>query len=219
MKGIGCTSFLRSEGSLDIMDRRFILGISGNIGAGKTTVVEILARHLGWEFYKEPAEENPYLKPYYEDPSRWGLHSQVYFLTSRFEEERRLSSLDKSYILDRTIYEDGEVFARMALKGDEYKTYLKLYRLAINYLPGPDLIIYLKAPIDVLIDRIKKRGREGESRISYQYLSTLDSLYENWIRTFKRAPIVIYNIERDINERAEFIRLLNFIEERLKNKL
>ncbi|HPC77862.1 MAG TPA: deoxynucleoside kinase, partial [bacterium] len=113
----------------------------------------------------------------------------------------------------------GEVFARMALKGDEYKTYLKLYRLAINYLPGPDLIIYLKAPIDVLIDRIKKRGREGESRISYQYLSTLDSLYENWIRTFKRVPVVIYNIERDINERAEFIRLLNFIEERLKNKL
>ncbi|HON73082.1 MAG TPA: deoxynucleoside kinase, partial [bacterium] len=139
--------------------------------------------------------------------------------TSRFEEERRLSNLNKSYILDRTIYEDGEIFARIALKGDEYKTYLKLYRLAINYLPGPDLIIHLKAPIDVLIDRIKKRGREEESRISYQYLSTLDSLYENWIRTFKRVPIVIYNIERDINERAEFIRLLNFIEERLKNKL
>lgn len=199
------------------MSKRVILGISGNIGVGKTTVVEMLAKYLKWDFYREPAGENPYLRLYYEDPTRWGLHSQVYFLTRRFEEEKRLSKLNRPYLLDRTIYEDGEIFAKIALKDDEYKTYLKLYRLAISYLPSPNLIIYLRAPIEVLVDRIKKRARDEEKLISYQYLSRLNSLYEDWLRTFKKVPIVIYNIEKDINEKEETARLIRFIEENLKS--
>lgn len=201
------------------MNKRIILGISGNIGVGKTTVVEILAKYLNWEFYKEPAGENPYLKLYYEDPSRWGLHSQIYFLVNRFEEESRLSRLNRSYLLDRTIYEDGEIFARIALKGDEYRTYLKIYKLAINYLPAPDLILYLKAPIETLMERIKLRGREEEKLITYHYLLQLNSLYEKWVASFKRVPIVTYSIERDINDNVELDRLLSFIEEILRSRL
>lgn len=199
------------------MGKRLILGISGNIGVGKTTLVEMLAKYLKWEFYREPVEENPYLRLYYEDPIKWGLHSQVYFLTRRFEEEKRLSRLGTSYLLDRTIYEDGEIFAKIALRGDEYKTYLKLYRLAIAYLPSPDLIIYLKAPIEVLVERIKRRARDEDRLISYQYLSRLNSLYEDWLRTFKMVPVVIYNIEGDVDEKVEVARLLNFIGENLKS--
>ncbi|MGC8972094.1 MAG: deoxynucleoside kinase [bacterium] len=183
------------------MDKRIILGISGNIGVGKTTIVEYLARYWDWAFYKEPVEENPYLKLYYREPKRWGLHSQLYFLSNRFEEELRLSRLGKSYILDRTIYEDGEVFARIALEKEEYKTYLKLYRLALKYLPKPDLVVYLKAPIDVLIERIRKRKREEEELISYDYIERLNNAYEEWLKGFKKAPVLIYNAEEDMVEK------------------
>jgi deoxyadenosine/deoxycytidine kinase len=197
------------------MDRRIILGISGNIGVGKTTLVESLARHFDWEFYREPAEENPYLELYYREPERWGLHSQLYFLTNRFEEELRLSKLQRSYILDRTIYEDGEVFVRIALMEEEYKTYLKLYRLALKYLPKPDIIIYLKAPVDVLLKRIKKRKRQEEDLISYGYLERLNEAYEEWLKKFKKVPVLVYNAEEDVIERLE--EFIGFVESCLKS--
>lgn len=197
------------------MSNRIILGISGNIGVGKTTLVERLAEHLDWDFYKEPAEENPYLKLYYEEPERWGLHSQIYFLTNRFEEELRLSNLGKSYILDRTIYEDGEVFAKIALKGKEYKTYLKLYRLAVRYLPKPNLIIYLRAPVDILIERIKKRKRKEEGLISYEYIERLNRAYEEWLKEFKCVKVVVYDAKEDIIENIE--SLISLIEREIKS--
>jgi len=197
------------------MSKRIILGISGNIGVGKTTIVECLARYWNWAFYKEPAEENPYLKLYYAEPERWGLHSQLYFLSNRFEEELRLSRLGKSYILDRTIYEDGEVFARIALGEEEYKTYLKLYKLALRYLPKPDLIVYLKAPISVLIERIRKREREEEELISYDYIERLDKAYGEWLKGFKRVPILLYDAEEDMVERMQ--DLISFIEGYIKS--
>lgn len=197
------------------MSKRIILGISGNIGVGKTTIVECLARYWNWAFYKEPAEENPYLKLYYTEPERWGLHSQLYFLSNRFEEELRLSRLGKSYILDRTIYEDGEVFARIALGEEEYKTYLKLYKLALRYLPKPDLIVYLKAPISVLIERIRKRERKEEELISYDYIERLDKAYEEWLKGFKRVPILLYDAEEDMIERMQ--DLISFIEGYIKS--
>lgn len=197
------------------MSDRIILGISGNIGVGKTTLVERLAEHLGWDFYKEPAEKNPYLKLYYEEPERWGLHSQIYFLTNRFEEELRLSNLGRSYILDRTIYEDGEVFAKIALKEKEYKTYLKLYRLAVRYLPKPNLIIYLRAPIDILIERIKKRNRKEERLISYEYIERLNRAYEEWLKEFRCVRVVVYDAKEDIIENIE--SLISLIEREIKS--
>ncbi len=197
------------------MSNRIILGISGNIGVGKTTLVERLAEHFGWDFYKEPAEENPYLKLYYEEPERWGLHSQIYFLTNRFEEELRLSNLGRSYILDRTIYEDGEVFAKIALREREYNTYLKLYRLAVRYLPKPNLIIYLRAPIDILIERIKKRKRKEENLISYEYIERLNRAYEEWLKEFKYVKVVVYDAKEDIIENIE--SLISLIEREIKS--
>lgn len=197
------------------MKNRVILGISGNIGVGKTTLVEYLAKHWGWYFYKEPAEENPYLKLYYKEPERWGLHSQIYFLTNRFEEELRLSNLGSSYILDRTIYEDGEVFAKIALKEKEYKTYLKLYRLAVRYLPKPDLIIYLRAPVDILIKRIKKRKRKEEGLISYEYIEKLNMAYEEWLKGFKGSRLIVYDAKEDIIENIE--SLMSLIEREIKS--
>lgn len=197
------------------MNDRIILGISGNIGVGKTTLVEYLARHWGWDFYKEPAGENPYLSLYYREPERWGLHSQIYFLTNRFEEESRLSRLGRSYILDRTIYEDGEIFAKIALKEREYKTYLKLYRLAVRYLPKPNLIIYLRAPIDVLIERIKRRRRKEEVLISYEYLERLNTAYEEWLKRFKLCRIAVYPAKEDIVENID--ALVDFIEREIKS--
>ncbi len=197
------------------MSNRIILGISGNIGVGKTTLVERLAEHFGWDFYKEPAEENPYLKLYYEEPERWGLHSQIYFLTNRFEEELRLSNLGRSYILDRTIYEDGEVFAKIALREREYNTYLKLYRLAVRYLPKPNLIIYLRAPIDILIERIKKRKRKEENLISYEYIERLNRAYEEWLKEFKYVKMVAYDVKEDIIENIE--SLISLIEREIKS--
>lgn len=197
------------------MKNRVILGISGNIGVGKTTLVEYLAKHWGWHFYREPAEENPYLKLYYKEPERWGLHSQIYFLTNRFEEELRLSNLGSSYILDRTIYEDGEVFAKIALKEKEYKTYLKLYRLAVRYLPKPDLIIYLRAPVDILIKRIKKRKRKEEGLISYEYIEKLNMAYEEWLKGFKGSRLIVYDAKEDIIENIE--SLMSLIEREIKS--
>ncbi|MCX7795279.1 MAG: deoxynucleoside kinase [bacterium] len=197
------------------MNGRIILGISGNIGVGKTTLVERLAKYWGWDFYKEPAGENPYLKLYYEEPERWGLHSQIYFLANRFEEELRLSNLGKSYILDRTIYEDGEVFAKIALREKEYKTYLKLYKLAIRYLPKPNLIIYLRAPVDVLMKRIKKRKRKEEGLISYEYIEKLNEAYEEWLKGFKKTKVVVYDAKEDIIENIEL--LISLIEREMKS--
>ncbi|MGC8717603.1 MAG: deoxynucleoside kinase [bacterium] len=196
-------------------DKRIILGLAGNIGVGKTSVLERLSIRWGWDLYKEPASENPYLKLYYREPERWGLHSQIYFLVNRFEEELKLSSLSKSYILDRTIYEDGEIFARVALGDEEYKTYYKFYRLAQRYLCKPDLIVYLKAPVDILISRIRKRKRLEENSISIEYLAKLNELYEDWAKSFKKALLVTYDATEDIIDNFE--KLANFIEEYLKD--
>lgn len=196
-------------------DKKIILGIAGNIGVGKTSVLERLSIRWGWALYKEPASENPYLKLYYREPERWGLHSQIYFLVNRFEEELRLSSLSKSYILDRTIYEDGEIFARIALGEEEYKTYYKFYRLAQRYLCKPDLIVYLKAPVDILISRIQKRKRIEESSISLEYLAKLNQFYEDWAKNFKETLLVTYDASEDIIDNFE--KLANFIEGYLKD--
>ena len=195
-------------------DKRIILGIAGNIGVGKTSILERLSNRWGLALYKEPALENPYLKLYYREPERWGLHSQIYFLVNRFEEELRLSSLCKSYILDRTIYEDGEIFARIALGEEEYKTYYKFYTLAQKYLCKPDLIVYLKAPVDILMSRIQKRGRMEESDISLEYLAKLNNLYEEWAKNFKAVPLVIYDASEDMIDNFE--RLADFIEKNVK---
>ncbi|MBD3166093.1 AAA family ATPase [bacterium] len=169
--------------------------IAGNIGVGKTTVTRLAAEQLGWKAYFEPVIDNPYLDDFYADMRRWSFHLQVYFLSKRFESQREISQSNRSCIQDRSIYEDVEIFARtLNLQGfmspRDYENYRALFNTMISYLRAPDLILYLHADVDVLIDRIQSRGRLSEKGISREYLAELNRAYEGWAeRATKIAPV------------------------------
>ena len=176
------------------MSKHFIL-VSGNIGAGKTTLTDRLAERLGWDAAYETVERNPFLADFYGDMKKWSFHLQVYFLGDRAEQHRRLAELPKSAIIDRSIYEDSHIFAR-ALRASEqmteaeFDTYRRVYRLVLGGLPKPDLLLYLEASVPVLLDRIQTRGREMESSISADYLSLLNGFYADWIASFDLCPVL-----------------------------
>jgi len=174
--------------------KKFIT-ISGNIGAGKSSLVQMLSQRLGWEPFFEPVSNNPYLADFYEDMSAWGFHSQVFFLSHRLQVYRKLADCASSVILDRSLYEDAEIFARnLHINGimnqRDFDTYDALYRSLISFLPTPDLMIYLRASISTLVGRIKKRGRDYEQTIKRDYLSQLNQAYEAWISDFSLCPVL-----------------------------
>ena len=176
------------------MTKRLIL-VAGNIGAGKTSITEKLGEKLGWEKGYESVADNPYLPDFYADMAAWSFHLQVFFLGHRAEQHIKAYNAAGSVILDRSIYEDYHIFTRalhqMSNMGDrDYAAYQRVYRLVVGGLPAPDLLIYLKAPVKVLIDRIQKRGREMESGVSADYLSLLESFYEDWMRHFDLCPVL-----------------------------
>ncbi len=174
--------------------------IAGNIGAGKSTLVERLCRELGWKPYFEPVSENPYLEDFYADMSRWGFHSQLFFLADRMRMHRELQEQGGSVVQDRSIYEDSEIFARnLFLQGNitdrDYETYRRIYNAATDLLQPPDLLVYLQASIPSLKERITGRGRDFESAIPDTYLKQLNSLYDEWTETYKLSPKLILNID------------------------
>ena len=176
---------------------KFIV-IAGNIGAGKTTLVKILSERLGFTPFYEPHEENPYLADFYEDMESWSFHSQVYFLTRRLKIHKELLLAQGSVVQDRSVYEDAEIFARnLYLQGDlstrDYTVYQDLYHILASLLPPPNLMVYLRASVDTLMQRIAKRGREYEAGISREYLTRLNQLYEDWMGTFAQCPVLIIN--------------------------
>ncbi len=176
---------------------KFIV-IAGNIGAGKTTLVEILSNRLGFSPFYEPHEENPYLADFYEDMESWSFHSQVYFLTRRLKIHKELLLAEGSVVQDRSVYEDAEIFARnLYLQGDfstrDYSVYQDLYHILASLLPPPNLMVYLRASVDTLMQRIAKRGREYEAGISRDYLARLNDLYEDWMNAFDQCPVLIIN--------------------------
>ena len=169
--------------------------LAGNIGAGKSTLVGLLADKLGFVPYYEPVAENPFLEDFYIDMKRWAFHSQVFFLTSRAKGHRELAHDPRSVVQDRSLYEDAEVFARNlweqgAMTAQEWATYGELYRTLASILPPPDLVIYLKASVPTLRKRIAKRGRDFELGIPDSYLLGLNRFYEEWIGSFTLAPIL-----------------------------
>ena len=169
--------------------------LAGNIGAGKSTLVQLLARDLDFTPYFEPVAENPFLKDFYTDMSRWAFHSQVFFLTSRAKAHRELIADQRSVVQDRSLYEDAEVFARNlyvqgALKDEEWATYRELYQTLASILPSPDLVIYIRASVKTLKSRIAKRARDFEANIPDSYLEGLNRLYEEWIQSFTLAPVL-----------------------------
>ncbi len=174
--------------------KKFV-AVAGNIGVGKSTLVEMLCKKLGWEPFYEPVAENPYLADFYEDMPAWSFHSQIFFLSHRLRSHHDLAKHPTSVIQDRSVYEDAEVFAQnLAQKGHiqarDYKTYRELYETVIGFLPPPDLVIYLRASVSTLLSRIASRGRDYESEISPNYLAGLNTLYESWIANFTLCPVL-----------------------------
>lgn len=185
------------------------IAISGNIGSGKTSLVEKLSRHYGWLALYESVDQNPYLKDFYEDMSRWAFHLQIYFLNSRFNQVRQIRESDKTVIQDRTIYEDATIFAANLHKSGhindrDYQSYLDIFHSMIDFVKPPDLLIYLKADIPKLVQQIQKRNRDFEFNIKLEYLRTLNEHYESWIKSYDKGKLMIVDVNRmDFVENVE----------------
>jgi deoxyadenosine/deoxycytidine kinase len=175
--------------------------LAGNIGAGKSTLVSMMCEKLGWEPYYEPVAENPYLQDFYKDMRAWAFHSQVFFLTYRAQAHRALMDLPRAVVQDRSFYEDAEVFAHAlhrqgAMSDRDWDTYRGLYRTLTTLLTPPDLVVYLRASVPTLRGRIALRGRDFESRITDEYLGSLNLLYEEWIAGFTLSPVLVVPSDR-----------------------
>lgn len=171
------------------------IAVAGNIGVGKSTLVKLLSENLGWTPFFEPVTENPYLADFYEDMQAWGFHSQIYFLMRRLRIHRKLMDMKGSVIQDRSVYEDAEIFAhnlflQRAINQRDYATYQELYQVLVEFLPPPDLVIYLRASVSTLVSRISKRNRDYERTISPDYLADLNQLYEDWVDHFDLCPVL-----------------------------
>ena len=174
---------------------KFFVAVAGNIGVGKSTLTDLLSKRLGWKPYYEDVADNPYLSDFYGDMERWSFHSQVFFLARRLRHHHQLLNHNTSVVQDRTIYEDAEVFAENLYRQGhlverDYHTYRDMYEALIQYLPPPDLVIYLKSSVDTLTQRIRLRGRDYEQDIEEAYLTQLNSLYNNWIDNFTLCPVL-----------------------------
>ncbi|HEY9221927.1 MAG: deoxynucleoside kinase [Lutibacter sp.] len=177
------------------------VAIAGNIGAGKTTLTKLLAKHYNWEPHYESVEENPYLDDFYAEMERWSFNLQVYFLNSRFRQILEIRESGKNLIQDRTIYEDARIFApnlhAMGLMTNrDFVNYESLFELMERLVSPPDLLIYLRATIPTLVGQIHKRGREYENSISIDYLSRLNERYEAWITKYTKGNLLIIDVDK-----------------------
>ena len=200
------------------------IAVCGNIGSGKTTLVEKLTKHYGWEPLYESVENNPYLKDFYEDMTRWAFHLQIYFLNSRFNQIRQIRESNKTIIQDRTIYEDASIFAANLHKSGhisdrDYQSYLDIFNSMINFVQPPDLLIYLKADIPKLVHQIQKRGRDYEYSIRLEYLKNLNEHYEKWIGGYRQGKLLTVDVNTlDFVERIEdFATIVGRIDLELNN--
>ena len=191
------------------------VAISGNIGAGKTSLTELLAKHYGWDAHYEDVIDNPYLDDFYNHMERWSFNLQIFFLKSRFEQLLKIKNGDNNAIVqDRTIYEDAHIFApnlkSMGLMNQrDFKNYQELFELMESQIQGPDLLIYLRSNIPNLVNKIHKRGREYENSISIDYLSRLNERYEAWTSTYNKGNIIKIDVDEiDFVENREDLELI-----------
>ena len=198
--------------------KKFI-AVAGNIGVGKSSMVEFLSEQYGFEPIYEPFMNNPYLDDFYKDMKAWGFHSQLYFLTHKFKLHMALNTRASTVVQDRTIYEDAEIFATNLYKGRyikkrDYETYMELYDTMKGALQPHDLMIYLRCSVGAIRKRIKQRGRKSEQDIPTSYLRRLNGLYEEWIGRYNQSPVLVWDSERmdyltDIVDRIEFKRQID----------
>ena len=184
------------------------IAVAGNIGAGKTTLTQMLARHYGWEMQLEDMEDNPYINDFYDDMQRWSFNLQVYFLTARWNNIQNIRQGEKSVIQDRTIYEDAYIFApnlhAMGLMSTrDFDNYSRLFGAINQNIRQPDLLIYLRASIPKLVSNIQQRGREYEEAIRLDYLKRLNERYEAWISSYTGKMIIVNIDELDYQENPE----------------
>lgn len=203
------------------MSKCFV-AIAGNIGVGKSTLTSLLATSLGWSPFFEPEADNPYLSDFYGDMRRWSFHSQVFFLANRVRQHKQLLERGEDVVLDRSVYEDAEIFARnLYLRGDmsdrDWQTYESLYRTMASLLRPPDLIVYLRAQVPTLMRRIANRGRDYERGIETAYLESLNRLYEDWVSSF--AACAVLTIETDNLNVISHAADLGHVIERIQAKL
>ncbi|MDT0553132.1 MAG: deoxynucleoside kinase [Bacteroidetes bacterium MedPE-SWsnd-G1] len=176
------------------------VAIAGNIGAGKTTLTKLLAKHYKWTPHYESVDENPYLDDFYGEMERWSFNLQVFFLNSRFRQVLELRQSGKNIIQDRTIYEDASIFApnlhAMGLMTNrDFNNYASLFELMENLVTPPDLLIYLRGSIEKLVGQIHKRGRDYENTISIDYLSRLNERYEAWVSQYSKGKLLVIDID------------------------
>lgn len=185
------------------------IAIAGNIGAGKTTLTDLLSKHYGWKTHFEDVDTNPYLMDFYDDMQRWSFNLQVYYLNSRFTQIQEIKESTQTVIQDRTIYEDAFIFApnlhSMGLMTTrDFENYFSLFNLLESFISAPDLLIYLRASVPKLVNNIQSRGREYEESIRIDYLKRLNERYEAWISTYDKGKVLIIDIDNNsFNENPE----------------
>ncbi len=185
------------------------IAIAGNIGSGKTTLAEKLAKHYHWVPLFESVDHNPYLRDFYSDMTRWAFHLQIYFLNSRFSQVNQIRQSTKTIVQDRTIYEDAHIFAANLrssghISERDYQSYLDIFNSMVNFVQPPDLLIYLKADIPKLVHQIAKRNRDFEYNIKLEYLKNLNEHYEKWISSYTHGKLLIIDVNQmDFVENVE----------------
>lgn len=195
------------------------IAIAGNIGAGKTSLTELLAKHYKWEAHFEDVIDNPYLDDFYNHMERWSFNLQIYFLKSRFQQLLKIKESKKLIIQDRTIYEDAHIFApnlkAMGLMNQrDFKNYQELFELLESLIKGPDLLVYLRSSIPNLVNKIHKRGRDYENSISIDYLSRLNERYEAWISTYDKGEILVIDVDDldFVEKKDDFMKIVSKID-------
>jgi deoxyadenosine/deoxycytidine kinase len=203
------------------MPKHLIL-VAGNIGSGKTSLTERIGQRLGWHTAYESVADNPYLPNFYKDMKTWSFHLQVYFLGHRARQHLQMAQDPRSAIIDRSIYEDAYIFCRALnhlgnLNELDYQTYLSVFNLLIPTLPVPSMLIYLRCPVDVLLARIHQRARDIESSISADYLTLLESYYDEWMQAFDSCPVL--TIKTDNLDFVHKKKHMDIVMQRINEKL
>ena len=206
------------------MTKRLIL-VAGNIGAGKTSLAEKLGYKLGYRTGFESIEQNPYLSKFYGDMKSWAFHLQVFLLGQRAEQHMAAYRAQQSFILDRSIYEDYHIFARALhrlgdMSAEDLATYERVYKMILEFLPSPDLLVFVRAPVDALLKRITARGRQMEAGITTEYLQLLEGFYDEWLAKFDLCPVLtVPSGDLDFVNRPHHLDIvIEKIEEKLSGK-
>jgi deoxyadenosine/deoxycytidine kinase len=203
----------------------YFITVAGNIGVGKSTLVQLLSARLSWEPVYEAVTENPYLPDFYLDMRRWSFHSQVFFLSRRLQQHHDLLLKNASAIQDRSVYEDAEIFARNLYQQGhfserDWRCYLELYQTLALLLRPPDLVVYLSAEVPTLRQRIQQRGRDYEQQVADEYLAQLNILYDQWADTFRLCPVLTIGTDNldYVHSENHLDRIVQRIEDRLQGQ-